>query len=78
MGERKMKISIDAKCSDCCVVRVEDANGNELYDKDGYVPEFLSIGEWGDYLRLTIDNDTGKILNWKPIKKEDLQGEDNE
>ena len=73
-----MKIFINAKCSDCCHVRVEDKNDNSLYDDNGYVPDFLSIGKWGDYIQLTIDNETGKILNWKPIKVSDFKKDDED
>jgi len=74
-----MKISIYAKCSDCCHVRVtEDAGQTELYDEDGYVPSFLSIQEYGDYIDLEIDNLTGKIMNWVPIKKEDLKKDEDD
>jgi hypothetical protein len=56
----------------------EDAEQTELYDKDGYVPSFLSIQEYGDYIDLEIDNLTGKIMNWVPIKKEDLKKDDED
>lgn len=60
-----MKISICAKCSDLCAITVEDDKGKTILDHDGYVPDFFFGG--GDYIELTIDNETGKIEDWKPI-----------
>jgi len=76
MGERKMKIHIGGKCSDCCWATVTDKDGNILHEEDGYVPDWFFGG--GDYIDLIIDNDTGKILNWVPIKKEDLKKDEDE
>jgi hypothetical protein len=71
-----MKIRICAKCSDCCYAAVETQEGDLIHEEDGYVPKWFFGG--GDYIDLIIDNRTGQILDWKPIKKEDFQGEDNE
>lgn len=60
-----MKISICAKCSDLCAVTVQDDKGKTILEHDGYVPDFFLGG--GDYVEMTIDNDTGKIIGWKPI-----------
>lgn len=68
-----MKIMIYAKCADSCQTTVTTEDGEELFSEDGYVPSFLSIQEYGDYVDLEIDNDTGLILNWKPIKPADLE-----
>ena len=40
-----------------------DAEGNEVTKKEGYVPNDLLPGEYGDYLSMEID-ETGKITNW--------------
>lgn len=60
-----MKIQISAKCSDCCSVSVPGTN----LESQGYVPRNLGIGG-GDYIRLTIDAQTGKIEGWKPLSDE--------
>jgi hypothetical protein len=57
-------LSMTAKCSDCF-----NMNLGKL-EHYGYVPH-SSLGG-GDYIELDIDNDTGQILNWKPLTKEDF------
>lgn len=46
---------------------------NALIPEDvvGYVPRISGLGG-GDYIRLSIENETGKIIGWKPITEEDL------
>jgi len=39
-------------------------NGKTIGTYDGYVPDWIP-GDYGDYVRMSIDIDTGKILNWK-------------
>lgn len=63
-----MKINVIAKCDDRCSVSVD---GTDLR-KQGYVPRDLGIGG-GDYVRLTIDSQTGKIDGWVPLSPEDLE-----
>lgn len=63
-----MTIEVVAKCSDCCTVRCPDL----ALEKQGYVPRDLGIGG-GDYIRLTIDTNTGKIEGWLPLTGEDLK-----
>ena len=60
-----MILSITAKCSDLCFITLGDC------EHDGYVPQ-SSLGG-GDYVELAIDNETGQILNWKPLTEEDLK-----
>ena len=62
------RVSVVAKCSDLCSVRLLDAKKNILKDHDGYVPDFFPGDHCGDYVELEIEMDTGKILNWKPSK----------
>ena len=59
-------LTISAKCSDLCYTKYTDKNGNET-ESDGYVPTGLGIDEYGDYVVLDIDMETGQIQNWKPI-----------
>lgn len=58
-------IQITAKCSDLFSARCKDENGKELGEYDGYVPRWMPEEHYGDYVELTIDIATGKILNWK-------------
>ena len=45
--------------------------GEEL-KYEGEVPSHLGIGG-GDYVRLGIDNETGKIIGWKPLKPSEIK-----
>jgi hypothetical protein len=61
-------LEISAKCSDLCSARLND--GDESYDYDGYAPDIEGLGG-GDYVRFTVDLDTGQVLGWKvPTTKE--------
>lgn len=51
---------INAKCSDLCYAEFEGIEHN------GFVPDIVAL-EGGDYLGLKIDNETGQIINWKPL-----------
>jgi hypothetical protein len=55
-------ISISAKCKDLCKLTFFDKYSNHEYE--GYVPYNLGIGE-DDYIELSIDIDSGKIINWE-------------
>ena len=57
------KISLTAHCRDCFAFTLYDDKGDEVFENDGYVPDFLP-GSDGDSIELDIDMDTGKILNW--------------
>lgn len=60
------KLKISAKCSDLCWTEFTDNNG-KVTNSDGYVPQDIGIDEYGDYVVLEIDMETGQILNWKPV-----------
>lgn len=60
-------ISISAKCSDLFSANLDDGR-----TYDGYVPDFFPGEHFGDYVRLDIDLETGKILNWKSPTKSEL------
>lgn len=66
-----MLITISAKCSDRCHVTITDSNGKVTCEHDGYVPNELGLGG-GDYIKFTIDNETGRIVGWEPVSKEDI------
>jgi hypothetical protein len=52
---------------------IEDQDGNNIGEYEGYVPEFMPGAHYGDYLILDIDLDTGQILNWKTPTACDLE-----
>lgn len=54
-----MVIKISAKCSD--LFSMEGPNGLQY---SGYVPDFFPDEHFCDYVMLTIDTRSGKILNW--------------
>ena len=58
------KIHINVMPRDAGFYTLTDQDGNQIHQHDGYVPGWLP-GEYGDYLRLTVDLETGQILNWK-------------
>lgn len=69
-------IIVCAKAVDSCHITIVDENDKDLVEpKHDYVPQFLDIaGEdepgYGDYIQLSIDFETGKILNWESKKKD--------
>ena len=67
---KTLKVSL--KVSDCFDADLFDQHGEKLKDYSGYVPDFMP-GGGGDYVELTIDLDTGKILNWVPPTREQLE-----
>jgi len=64
-------ITIQAKCSDCCVIELKDTDANICKENHGYVPRNIGIGG-GDYIRLVIDIDSGKIVGWNYPENEDI------
>ncbi len=70
MGIKIVEISM--KHSDLVVFILEDAKGDIIYEKDGYMPHVGMFND-SDTTDLKIDNETGKIIGWKPITKEDLK-----
>lgn len=67
-------INITAKCSDAFWAALA-VDGQRVGEYDGYVPAwFPNTGEehYGDYVSLTIDVETGKIVNWKKPTTKDL------
>jgi len=57
-------VEIYAKVSDRGFYTLKDQNDNAIYEHDGYVPKWIP-GDYGDYISLKIDLETGQILNWK-------------
>ena len=62
-------LRICAKCSDMFSA---DLSSEKEYV--GYVPKWFpnkDVNHYGDYVQLTIDIETGRILNWvKPTKEQ--------
>ena len=68
-------LKISAKCSDLFSIVLRE-NGNLVQEYEGYVPEWFPNPKeehYGDYVQLTIDVETGKILNWKKPSAKDLK-----
>jgi len=64
-------IDIYAKVSDRLNLRFYDPSGACIAEHDGYVPSFLYKNS--DYLKLTINLDTGQILNWQKPSASQLE-----
>lgn len=65
-------LRICGKTSDLCVSTLIAADGTELKENDGYVPEMMPGEHYGDYIELEIDIETGQLLNWKKPSKATL------
>ena len=67
-------VNIYAKCSDAFTAVLLD-NDKVVGEYTGYVPNFLPnrrVQHFGDYVELSIDVETGKIVNWKKPTTKDL------
>ena len=53
-------VTIAGKCSDLCFTSFLGIHHH------GYVPNIPGIGG-GDYIEIEIENETGKIVGWKPL-----------
>ena len=63
-------LKMTVKCSDAFHCKIFDQDGDKLIDYEGYVPDFFPEKHYGDYVILTIDLDTGRILNWKATSED--------
>jgi len=76
------QIRLCCKICDRFTASVHDQDGEEIFDYEGYVPNFFPGNHYGDYIMLNIDLDTGQITNWKPLTPEDImrfiESEDND
>lgn len=66
-----MILHICAKCNDCCSLSLEDKK-QPLAESNDYVPDYMGIGG-GDYIILSIELETGKLVDWKTIDPEVLE-----
>jgi len=65
-------IHIIAKCSDCCSTTFVNSETQDFAEMNGYVPRNIGIGG-GDYIKLTIDIDTGTIKDWRNLTDEEIK-----
>jgi hypothetical protein len=65
-----MIVYLDLKHSDLAMITISNERGDTVFDKDGSLPRLGILG--GDYTRLRIDNNTGQIIGWKTISKEEI------
>lgn len=65
-------IKMQTHTRDCFHVVLKDAGEKQLLEESGYVPMWMPGGP-GDDVVFEIDNATGRILNWVPIKDEVLE-----
>lgn len=65
------EVRLSGKCSDSSYTDIifEDGGSIENY---GYVPYIKGIGG-GDYIDLRIENETGRLIGWVPLKHKDLE-----
>ena len=70
-------IKITAHVRDCFSATTTDSEGEE-YDYQGYVPSWMPGESYGDDFTLLVDNETGRILNWKPVDIDDVKEENEE
>lgn len=75
---KKVKVNaktlrIHMKVCDRFECTVNDAEGDQLAEYEGYVPSFMPGEHYGDYLILDIDIDTGQITNWKVPSAKDIE-----
>jgi len=66
-----LKVNFGAKCNDMADFRVMFEDGT-TFEKDGYPPKVSGVCG-GDYYDFTVENETGRILGWVPIKSEEVE-----
>lgn len=63
----KTVLKISAKCSDMFSAFLSE-EGKPTLEYADYVPHWFpnsNVNHYGDYVHLTIDVETGQILNWR-------------
>ena len=66
-------IKISAKCSNLFAASLYDGGTKLIGTYNGYVPSFMPGNLYGVYVNMSIDIETGKIINWKTPTAEDLK-----
>ena len=71
-----MILKVCAKCSDLCSMELLADDKTELGNYSGYVPVWLpntNVKHYSNYVELTIDTTTGKIIDWTPPTKKQIK-----
>ena len=78
MSDKKEVATVELylKHNDLATIILLDDDGNNIQEKNGYIPYVGNIG--GDDTHLIIENETGKIIGWKPILSLKTDDEDEE
>jgi hypothetical protein len=71
-------LKLHLKVCDSFYASMVDQHGDVLKDYEGYVPDFMPGDHYGDYVYLDIDLDTGKIINWEPPTRAEIEAFVNE
>lgn len=66
------ELRLYCKVCDMFTAGLYDQDGQEIFDYEGYVPNFMPGEHYGDYLILNIELDTGKITNWRVPSPEEI------
>lgn len=66
-------VKLHLKVRDNFTCAILDQDGQELKYYEGYVPSFMPGPNYGDYVMLDIDVDTGTITNWTAPSAEKMQ-----
>lgn len=64
-------VRIGGKVSDMGWAEMLNSEGKYLAKSGAYMPDIEGICS-GDYIDIAIDNETGRIIGWVPLKPEDL------
>jgi hypothetical protein len=67
-----MHIKLYGKATDSFSMRVRREE-ESLLNYNNYPPTGHGFSRDGDSIELTIDNDTGTIIGWKPITLDDIK-----
>lgn len=68
-------VKLFMKHNDTAFIEAVDPNGVTVFERDGYMPYVGVLG--GDESSFEVDNETGKIKGWEPIKLEDLENSED-
>ena len=67
-----IKICVSVKHSDLASLIIEKDTKTVL-DHDGYMLPIQGISDDEDYTSFEVDNETGKIIGWKPLTEKDIK-----
>lgn len=75
MAKDIKKVKLYMKHNDTACIECYADDDDCIIDQDGYMPYVGILG--GDETELTIDNETGQIIGWKPIKTVEFPSEED-